>query len=51
MTTHLIDIEARQRGSRVRDLMFAAFVALAAVISISTLSTAANGASTHVASR
>jgi hypothetical protein len=49
--THLDQIAVRQRGSRVRDAIFAAFVALGAVVSISTLSTVANAASTHIASR
>jgi len=46
--THLIAIETRQRKSAVRDLMFAAFVALAAVVSISSLGTAVAAASTIV---
>ena len=44
--THLNAIETRQRKSAVRDLMFAAFVALAAAISISTVTSAIIGAST-----
>ena len=44
--THLTAIETGQRKSSVRDLMFAAFVALAAVISVSTLGTAVAAAST-----
>lgn len=48
---HLDNIAIRQRKSRVRDAIFAAFVALGAVVSISTMSTVANAASTHVASR
>ena len=44
--THLNAIETRQRKSAVRDLMFAAFVALAAIVSISTLTTAVATAST-----
>ena len=42
---HLNAIETRQRKSAARDLMFAAFVALAAIISISTVSTAIVAAS------
>ena len=49
--THLDNIAVRQRNSRVRDAIFAAFVALGAIVSISTLSTVANAASTHIASR
>lgn len=48
---HLDNIAIRQRKSRVRDAIFAAFVALGAILSISTMSTVANAASTHVASR
>jgi hypothetical protein len=48
---HLDNIAIRQRSSRIRDAIFAAFVALGAVVSISTMSTVANAASTHVASR
>ena len=44
--THLNAIETRQRKSAVRDLLFAAFVALAAVISVSTVTTAVATAST-----
>ena len=50
MTNRLANIAARQTKTRTRDLMFAAFVALAALVSVSTLSTAADVA-THVASR
>jgi hypothetical protein len=48
---HLDNIAIRQRNSRVRDAIFAAFVALGAVISLGTMSTAAQAASTHLASR
>jgi hypothetical protein len=51
MTTRLQNIATRQSQSRARDLLFAAFVALAAVISVSSLSTAAHAASTHIVSR
>lgn len=44
--THLKAIETRQRKSAARDLMFAAFIALAAVISISTIGAAITAAST-----
>lgn len=43
--THLNAIETRQRKSAARDLLFAAFVALAAIISISTVTTAITTAS------
>lgn len=46
---HLDNIAIRQRKSRVRDAIFAVFVALGAVVSISTMSTVANAASTHIA--
>ncbi len=49
--TRLDTIARRQRSTRVRDLMFAAFVALAAAISVATISTAADAASTRVVSR
>jgi plasmid stabilization system protein ParE len=51
MTNRLDTIATRQRGTHTRDLLFAAFVALAAVISASTIGTAASAASTHIASR
>ena len=46
--THLNAIETRQRKSASRDLLFAAFVALAALVSISSLTTAVAAASTIV---
>lgn len=49
--THLDNIAIRQRKSRVRDAIFAVFVALGAIVSISTLSTVADAASTHMTSR
>lgn len=48
---HLDSIAIRQRSSRIRDAIFAAFVALGVVVSISTVSTVANAASTHIVSR
>jgi hypothetical protein len=48
---HLDNIAVRQRQSRIRDAIFAAFVALGAIVSLSTMSTVANAASTHIASR
>jgi len=44
--THLNAIETRQRKSAVRDLLFAAFVVLAAVVSVSTVTTAVATAAT-----
>jgi hypothetical protein len=44
---HLANIRNRQRHSRIRDTVFAAFVALGAVVSVTTLSTLASAASTH----
>jgi len=49
--SHLDSITVRQRSSRIRDAIFAAFVALGIVLSVSTVSTVANAASTHIASR
>ena len=51
MSTHLADIATRQRKSRARDFLFAAVVALAAAISITSLQTAADAAQSHVAQR
>lgn len=48
---HLDSIAARQRKSLVRDAIFAAFVALGAIVSLGTVSTVAHAASTHIASR
>jgi uncharacterized protein (DUF488 family) len=42
--TRLANIASRQRSSRVRDLMFAALVAFAAVISLSSVAVAADAA-------
>lgn len=49
--TRLDTIATRQRRSRTRDLVFVAFVALAAAISASTVTTAVHAASTQSASR
>ena len=46
MSNRLEDIKNRQCRSRTRDLMFAAFIVLAAAISISTVGTAMFSAST-----
>lgn len=48
---HLDNIAVRQRQSRVRDAIFTAFVALGAIVSLGTMSTVANAASTHLVSR
>ena len=50
-TNRLETIATRQRSSRARDLVFAAFVALATVISFSSVAAAAEGASTPIVSR
>ncbi len=52
-TNRLDTIANRQRGGRVRDLLFTAAVALAAIVSITSVSTACHAASTsvHVAQR
>jgi hypothetical protein len=44
---HLTNIAIRQRNSRVRDAIFAAFVALGTIVSITTITTVADAASTH----
>ena len=49
--TRLEGIANRQRKNRVRDVMFAAFVGLAAIISVASVGTACAAASTHVAQR
>ena len=43
--SHLESIAVRQRKSFVRDALFAAFVALAAVVSVSTVGTAVQASS------
>lgn len=49
---HLDSITTRQRSSRVRDAIFAGFVALGVLLSVTSVSTAVQAASTHtVASR
>lgn len=47
MSTRLQTIATRQAKTRVRDALFAAFVVLATVISISSVGTAANAASSQ----
>jgi hypothetical protein len=49
MTNRLDTIATRQRRSRTRDIVFAAFVAIAAIISATTVGTAAR-ASAPIAS-
>lgn len=51
MTNRLDTIATRQRSSRVRDLLFAATIALASIVSATSVATAANAASTHSVSR
>jgi hypothetical protein len=52
---HLANIATRQRSSRLRDAVFAACVALAALVSVASVSTACDAAtmtpSTHIAQR
>ena len=48
MTNRLNTIALRQRSTRTRDLMFAAFIALMAAISATTIGTAVDAASTVV---
>ena len=48
---HLDRIATRQRKARIRDAIFAAFVALGAIVSIGVMSTVAHAASTHLTSR
>ena len=50
-SNRLDNIATRQRKTFVRDALFAGFVALAAVISITSINTAASAATTHVAQR
>ena len=54
--SHLNDIAVRQRSSRARDAIFAAFVGLGLLVTVVTVSTAAQAASrqavpTSIASR
>lgn len=48
MTNRLQNIATRQAKTRARDALFAAFVALATVVGITTVTTAAHAASTVV---
>jgi len=50
MTNRLATIAAAQNKTRARDFVFACFVALAAVVSVTTVSTAVHGAAS-IASR
>ncbi len=51
MSNRLATIATRQQKSFLRDVVFATFVALAAVVSVSTVGTAVAAANTHVAQR
>ena len=52
MTTRLADIASRQRNTRIRDAMFVCVVALATIIGVTAVGTAASAASTyHLAQR
>lgn len=44
MPSRLANIATAQKQTRVRDLVFACFVALAAVVSVTSVSTAAHAA-------
>jgi hypothetical protein len=50
-TNRLTTIANRQRQSRTRDFLFAAFVAVATLVSLSSVAVAADAASTQVVSR
>ena len=47
----LDNIAIRQRSTRLRDAIFAGFLAFGAIVSVSTMSTVAHAASTRVVSR
>ncbi len=51
MPSRLETIANRQRRSRARDLVFASFVALVAILGATAVGTTIHGALTHVASR
>jgi hypothetical protein len=51
MTTRLETIAIRQKKSFVRDVLFASVIALAAVVSIASVSAAVQASSTQVAKR
>ena len=51
MSNRLATIATRQRRSRTRDLVFAAFVALAAIISAMGIGTAARASAPIVSAR
>lgn len=46
--TRLDTIVVRQRGTRARDFLFAAVVALAAAISVASVASAARAAAPHI---
>jgi hypothetical protein len=51
MTTRLATIANAQKKTRSRDVIFACLVALAAAIGVSSVTTAASAANTHVVQR
>ena len=51
MTNRLATIATRQRQSRARDFLFAAAVALASLVSLSSVAVAADAARTEIVSR
>ena len=48
---HLANIMIRQRNSRITDAVYAAYDALGAIVSVTTVSLVASAASTHLASK
>lgn len=51
MSTHLSNIAVRQQKSFVRDVVFAAAVALAAIVSVASVGTAVTASTAQVAQR
>jgi hypothetical protein len=51
MMNRLDSIATRQKTSRIRDAIFAVALAVAAVVSVTTVSTACQAATTHATQR
>jgi hypothetical protein len=51
MSNRLSTIATRQAQTRARDLLFAAFLAVATMVSITSVRSACEAATTHVAAR
>jgi hypothetical protein len=49
--SRLTNIAIRQQNTRIRDAIFAVFIALGTIVSFTTISTVAQAASTHAVSR